>query len=273
MMSLPKRCTLGYGPGRHTELWGESSKARLVRWRQLRDQYGARCREPRHPVVYDLNNDSYRAPEWQDCDWERSVLFFGCSEIFGVAANIDETVPYLYTDITGIPSVNLGIPGGSNGQIAELCEAVLNMIGVEPAAIVVAWAPLERLHIRYHDHHYTVGPWNVDNPEQFDTDATIGAWRYCRDQYRQRVMSDECLQEEFGAWRSYLTSAVPETVPLVEYSGIEPATCQLTGQTWWDKMQVPDDLARDGWHSNGRRNRRIVNQLLQEYQFLPGSRR
>ena len=273
MMSLPKRCTLGYGPGRHTELWGESSKARLARWRQLRDQHGARYREPRHPVVYDLNNDSYRAPEWQDCDWERSVLFFGCSEIFGVAANIDETVPYLYTDITGIPSVNLGIPGGSNGQIAQLCEAVLHMIGVEPAAIVVAWAPLERLHIRYHDHHYTVGPWNVDNPEQFDTDATIGAWRYCRDQYRQRVMSDECLQEEFGAWRSYLNSVVPETVALIEYSGIEPATCQLTGQTWWDKMQVPDDLARDGWHSNGRRNRRIVNQLLQEYQFLPGSRR
>lgn len=268
-MRLPRHLWMGYGSGHRLEIHGENAADRNRRWRALANTWGPKARQPRTPVNYYLNSDSYRAPEWDTVDWAKSVVFFGCSEMFGVAIDTPETVPAIYTQLTGIPSVNCGRPGASNGEIAELVEAVLEMTGTKPAAVVVAWAPLERLHIRYHDRYYTVGPWNVDDPHQFDDSGTIGAWKYCTQQYRQQVMHDAQLMEEFDKWRNHVKQSVPDDVALIEYSGIEPATRDITGQTWWEPCSWLD-FARDGHHSNGRRNRRLVNQLLRNYPHLPG---
>lgn len=261
--------SLGYGAGVHDNLGDNDSPVAVqARWRQLRDTFGVRARQPRDPVTYHLNAESWRAPEFDSVPWQDTVVFLGCSEIFGIGIGEESTVNSQYSRATGIPSVNMGKPGAGNGEIAHIAELVLNMTGVQPRAWVVAWSMLDRYFVWVEGEPYTVTPWNVDQPSLFPSEHT---YRLCREHYLRFVLEDG-FRDHFGEMRQRF-HRVADLTPVIEYSAIDRAVADLLGQTWWDTSVQPEDLARDGYHSNGDRNRRIVNQLLQEYPVLPGYRR
>ena len=58
---------------------------------------------------YTINRiQGYRAKEFTDIDWSNSVLFFGCSWVFGVGID-DPILTDIFTQQTGLDAVNLGM--------------------------------------------------------------------------------------------------------------------------------------------------------------------
>ena len=55
--------------------------------------------------------DNWRAIDYGDKD-KPSILFFGCSYIYGFLNDQNETLPYYITERTGRTTVNRGVPGG-----------------------------------------------------------------------------------------------------------------------------------------------------------------
>lgn len=65
------------------------------------------------PVVYNnADADYYRQPQIGSKN-KPSILFFGCSYIYGSMVEEKYTIPYLITKRTGRTTINRGLPGGS----------------------------------------------------------------------------------------------------------------------------------------------------------------
>jgi hypothetical protein len=64
-------------------------------------------------VRYTVNSQHYRCPEWSDIDWSNSILMLGCSMVFGLGLDDDQTVTASLSRKLGMPVINLGVPGSS----------------------------------------------------------------------------------------------------------------------------------------------------------------
>ena len=64
-------------------------------------------------VLYYLNNNFYRAPEWNTINWKESIVVFGCSHVFGEGLALDETLCYHLEKLYKRPVINLGQSGTS----------------------------------------------------------------------------------------------------------------------------------------------------------------
>ena len=70
--------------------------------------------EYRHKrITYKLNTNGYRTFEFNKIPWDKTVVMFGCSNMFGVGVCLKDTIPGTFSSITNIPSINLGVPGCS----------------------------------------------------------------------------------------------------------------------------------------------------------------
>lgn len=113
------------------------------------------------PVHYTLNEQNYRCPNWQVCDWNNSIIIFGCSLVFGVGVNDNETLPENLSKIINFPIVNLGQPGtGINFIWAN--SVILQSYNIKPKACIFVWPDMSRqtefLSEFKTEHH---GSWNV----------------------------------------------------------------------------------------------------------------
>lgn len=59
---------------------------------------------------YTVNSQGYRCPEFDAIDWENSIIFFGCSHVFGIGLLDHETVANQLSLILNCPVINLGTP-------------------------------------------------------------------------------------------------------------------------------------------------------------------
>lgn len=96
-------------------------------------------------VTYVLNNQSYRAPEWNTIDWENSAVILGCSNVFGVGLAEDETISYQLSLLLNRPVINLGV--GSSGMSFTMHNSVLlNKNFPTPWAVINVWSDPFRIH-------------------------------------------------------------------------------------------------------------------------------
>lgn len=103
-------------------------------------------------VTYKLNSDYYRTAEFNKIPWSDSIVIFGCSNVFGVGAAIDETLSAQLTKMTGIPAINMGVPG-SSPQFSLYNSAILRQVYPKPRAVVFAWTSANRCTLfRYPPH-------------------------------------------------------------------------------------------------------------------------
>jgi hypothetical protein len=110
----------------------------LKRYRQNLVKQGPEWPWRRQLVSYELNSDGYRARPWDQIDWANSIVCFGCSWTFGVGLTGEQTWPALVETISGIPTVNLGMPG-SSVQWAWINTVRLIVAGIRPRALVYYW--------------------------------------------------------------------------------------------------------------------------------------
>jgi hypothetical protein len=95
-------------------------------------------------VIYNFNSDGYRCPEWKDIDWSNSIVFIGCSYTLGVGLDEEDTLPNRVKELTGIPTINLGISGSSNHLMLYNSLKLLDA-GIRPRQVVVMFSDISRL--------------------------------------------------------------------------------------------------------------------------------
>lgn len=94
-------------------------------------------------VTYTLNSQGYRAPEWQDIDWENSIVFMGGSQLFGVGNTDADTIPNMVTILTGVPTVNLSL-GGVGMQFHRQNSKMLIDNNIRPKKVFLIATPKYR---------------------------------------------------------------------------------------------------------------------------------
>lgn len=120
-------------------------------------------------VTYDVNSSGYRTAEWETIDWKNSIVIFGCSCVYGVGLANDETIDYYLEKETGIPTVNMGFPSGSNDHILINILNLLDYVGEEnfPKNIVIGWTTTDRFAFFGERGVHPVGPWDSRKHQPF----------------------------------------------------------------------------------------------------------
>lgn len=113
-------------------------------------------------IVYKVNNSGYRTYNWDEVNWEDSILLLGCSCTYGVGVAEDETLAYLLEKISGKKVINLGSPAGSNSLIVTLLSLALEKFP-KPKAVVINWTAGDRYRHYFRNRFFDVGPWNSKN--------------------------------------------------------------------------------------------------------------
>lgn len=97
-------------------------------------------------VSYQLNSEGYRAEEWSQVDWNRSVIVQGCSAAFGIGLAELETVSSCLSRLINRPVINMAIPGGSiYANYHNLVTLLSAGPEYRPAAVVTVWTDWARI--------------------------------------------------------------------------------------------------------------------------------
>ena len=94
-------------------------------------------------IVYKYNSHGFRTKEFSDIDWNNSIVVLGDSNVFGTGIAEEDTISYQIEEITGIPTVNLGICGSAIDH-AMVNSMILYNYYPKPKGIVQLWTSLSR---------------------------------------------------------------------------------------------------------------------------------
>lgn len=111
-------------------------------------------------VTYSLNENNYRTDNFDKIKWDKSIVIFGCSHVFGVGVSDDETITSYIKNITGIDTVNMGISGGSIFHSFFNLTTMLSM-NISPLAIVNIWTGIDRFLYFGSDGVKSLGSWSL----------------------------------------------------------------------------------------------------------------
>ena len=125
--------------------------------------------------LYTVNSQGYRCPEFETIDWERSILIFGCSNVFGVGASDEATVSSQLQLLVNRPVINLG-QGATGYSFNWMNSTILKECGVRPKAVVYIWPEYSRQSI-FNSYNYTeqttLGHWNLSYPNSDRTKVGV----------------------------------------------------------------------------------------------------
>lgn len=117
-------------------------------------------------IYYKHNQQGYRAPEFNTVDWNKSVVMFGCSNVYGVGLADDETLPGQLQKLLGVPVINMGI-GGSSMCFSYYNQLMLHEKNTTPLGIVNVWTSPDRLLYFSGQYPNNVGAWCLTLSPQY----------------------------------------------------------------------------------------------------------
>jgi len=103
-----------------------------------------------HEVKYTLNSLGYRTKQFDNIDWENSIVMFGCSFVYGFGVTDEHTIPYFLEQLSGRPVINMGI-GGSSIQTIFHNSIILNDSKYPTPKAVVTILPTLSRYLKYED--------------------------------------------------------------------------------------------------------------------------
>lgn len=109
-------------------------------------------------IEYIVNRNGYRTKNWEEINWRKAIVLFGCSCTFGVGLAEDETIAYHLSLLTGREVVNMGYPAGSNELIVNNCAAMIKNFGI-PYGVVINWSTTDRFRFYTETDYHDLGPW------------------------------------------------------------------------------------------------------------------
>ena len=169
-------------------------------------------------VEYRMNSSYYRCAEWDQIDWNNSILLFGDSYAFGVGLAESDTISVKLSNQIGLPVVNLG-QRGTGWAFSWINSNRLYAQGIRPRAVVYIWSQISRhCHFVSPDIIENVGFWNRN-----DIGHELGL-EYMLDYEHSRATSIEYLRSIKNMWSCpqlhYTWDSNPEIdgiVPLKKY--------------------------------------------------------
>lgn len=170
-------------------------------------------------VYYTINAHGYRTKEWKDIIWNDSILLLGCSHVFGIGIDDNDTLDKKLSSMFEREVINLGIPAGSANAILY---NTLRMIDekIKPYMVICVFPSINRDCYFSLDHEV----------------LNLGSWAESTKLYDQHVID---------YIRSYLLDA--ENVKIKNYIN------EFSTELAWSSQQVPffdytlnqDDRVRD----------------------------
>jgi hypothetical protein len=119
------------------------------------------------PVRYTINSRGYRTEEFKKINWANSIVMFGCSNVFGVGVDDEDTIGRQLEKITGIPVVNLGV-GGSSITYSLHNSIILKEGFPTPKAVVQIWTDYSRTVYYNRNKVQSYGSWNLEKNNYMD---------------------------------------------------------------------------------------------------------
>jgi len=142
------------------ELYNENLKTQSIDWYYRTNT-----------VEYKLNRHGYRTTEFNTVDWANSIVVFGCSNVFGVGLNEDDTLSSQLSKLTNTPVINMGM-GASSIEYSLYNSIILSNSKPTPKAVIHIYSSLDRTtyyHQRNVAHH---GPWDMQKGDYIDLYST-----------------------------------------------------------------------------------------------------
>lgn len=113
-------------------------------------------------ITYTKNKQGYRTQEFKNINWSNSIVIFGCSHVFGIGIDDNETLSSQLSNILKIPVINMGIEGSSINYSLHN-SIILKYFYPKPLAVINIWTHYSRA-VYYHKSHLeNCGNWNSDN--------------------------------------------------------------------------------------------------------------
>lgn len=97
-------------------------------------------------IEYKFNSQGYRTSEWNDINWQESVVIFGCSNVVGEGLAEADTISGVLSRLLDRPVVNLGVSGTSIAFSSYNSAMLCNNLPT-PYAIVQLWTALARMEL------------------------------------------------------------------------------------------------------------------------------
>jgi len=119
------------------------------------------------PVRYTYNKDCYRTRNFNEIDWNKSIVIFGCSNVFGVGVDDSETISTYLESITNRPVINMGV-GGSSITYSFHNSIILKANYPMPLAVVHLWTDYSRTVYYYRNSLKSYGSWNMEENNYMD---------------------------------------------------------------------------------------------------------
>lgn len=202
-----------------------------------------------HKVYYNINSQGYRTKEFTEIDWENSIIIFGDSMVFGIGVSEEETLSGQLEQMTGIPAINLGIPGSSS--TFTLHNTVLYLQSFPPPKYVVyMWSDISRFLI-YHERFIKhLGEWNADKDEFSE--------QWCKDFINSTIHLKMNVKTVRELWKQKKT-------PYYEFSFFNTASYAI-GCEFFEQIDFGRDVKKldNGYHAvhPGRKTYKMVAEKI-----------
>lgn len=109
-------------------------------------------------VKYTLNSYGYRTKEFDKISISDSIVIFGCSFVFGVGLDDDDTLSKYLSQYAGKYVINMGIPAASNELILYNSLMFKRKYGI-PYAVIYLWSSHTRSTCFSTEEIMHIGPW------------------------------------------------------------------------------------------------------------------
>lgn len=110
---------------------------------------------------YNCNSNYYRCPEFDTIDWANSIVIFGCSNVFGVGVDDEDTLSSQLSRLTNMPVINMGI-GATSMEFSFYNSMILSNSHPTPKAVVNVWTAVERTTYYFRNSINNHGSWNMN---------------------------------------------------------------------------------------------------------------
>lgn len=185
-------------------------------------------------IRYTVNSEGYRAPEWSQVDWNNSIVVMGCSHVFGIGVDDDETLPKHLQQTVSDPVINLGFPAGSATNILYNTVRLLEK-NFKPKTVICLFPSTSRDVYFYDNEVKNLGAWSTE----------VGYYTQTEVNYITSILSEESNILN----RNYIYESAIEmlwTSNNVKFRGLVHTRDLRIKQ--WPELSKPIDSARDDKH-------------------------
>ena len=141
-------------------------------------------------ITYTVNSQGYRTVEFNQIDWTNSIVFIGCSNVYGVGIDDSHTLDKELSKLTNCPVINLGA-GGTSIEFSLYNSVILRELYPTPKAVIQLWTGIHRYtQFLLDDKVFNHGSWNYQIDDKYNTEINLTMHGYLNIKSSKYMWSD-----------------------------------------------------------------------------------